>query len=258
MFNIWWFMKIKKEAVYYGTPSQPLSTARSFLAATTVGNYAMFGGGRASGGYFSSVVDAYSNTLVRQTGVSSLTTSRHVLAATTVGSYALFGGGRTGSTTYSDNVNAYDDELVRYTDVASLGAVKSYLTATAVANYALFGGGANITGGNIVYFADVEVYDDMLVKQTGVVPLDVGRYDFAATTVGDSVIFGGGIKYNEVVTNTVDAYDSTLVKQETITSLSAQRRGLAATTVGNYALFGGGENINSTTYYNTVDVYTVS
>ena len=49
----------------------------------------------------SSVVDAYSNTLVRQTGVSSLTTVAFALAATTVGNYALFGGGENiSSTTY--------------------------------------------------------------------------------------------------------------------------------------------------------------
>lgn len=42
----------------------------------------------------------------------------------------------------------------------------------------------------------------------------------------------------------------------TPTPLSAAIWYLAATSVGNYALFGGG--YNSSTYYNTVDAYTVS
>jgi len=59
MFNIWWFMKQKKEAglSYYGT-IDVLSKARGYLAATTVGNYALFGGGYDGSTYFNAV-DVY-------------------------------------------------------------------------------------------------------------------------------------------------------------------------------------------------------
>ena len=56
MFNIWWFMK-KRQISYIGTTASSLSVARFNLAATTVGNYALFGGGHT--GSASNVVDVY-------------------------------------------------------------------------------------------------------------------------------------------------------------------------------------------------------
>ena len=64
-----------------------LSKARDKLAATTVGNYALFGGGSNS-----SIVDAYTTDLVRSTA-TSLSTARSELSSTAIGNYALFGGG---------------------------------------------------------------------------------------------------------------------------------------------------------------------
>ena len=83
------------EMSYYGTIT-PLSQARANLAATTVGDYALFGGGSSS-----SVVDAYNSALARSTP-TGLSQARANLAATTVGRYALFGGGAS-----SDVVDAY-------------------------------------------------------------------------------------------------------------------------------------------------------
>ena len=68
-----------------------MSEARYNIAATTVGNYALFGGGSITNGR-SAVVDAYNTSLVRSTP-TALSEARDILAATTVGNYALFGGG---------------------------------------------------------------------------------------------------------------------------------------------------------------------
>jgi len=57
MFNVWWFMK-KRKVSYVGTTAQPLSVARNYLAAASVGNYALFGGGVGGSGY-RNTVDAY-------------------------------------------------------------------------------------------------------------------------------------------------------------------------------------------------------
>ena len=84
------------------TPTE-LSLARQNLAATTVGNYALFGGG-SSGGDYHSVVDAYDASLTRTTP-TELSEARYGLAATTVGNYALFGGGYNGS--WVNTVDAY-------------------------------------------------------------------------------------------------------------------------------------------------------
>ena len=78
------YRKRSKTLSYYGTVS---GTRRMELAATSVGDYALFGGGNGS-----NVVDAYNTHLIK-TNPSSLASDRYGLAATTVGNYALFGGG---------------------------------------------------------------------------------------------------------------------------------------------------------------------
>ena len=79
-----------------------MSEARCFLNATTVENYALFGGG-----YYGpcSTVDAYNSSLTRST-IIDLSVARRGLAATTVGSYALFGGGYDGSS-YCSTLDYY-------------------------------------------------------------------------------------------------------------------------------------------------------
>ena len=72
------------------TTATPLSEARYALAATTVGNYALFGGGGNN-----STVDAYDTSLTRTTA-TPLSEARYELTATSVGNYALFGGGLSG------------------------------------------------------------------------------------------------------------------------------------------------------------------
>ena len=74
------------ELSYYGIATS-LSKARGDLAATSVGNYALFGGGSDL-----STVDAYDTSLTR-TSPTALSEARSILAATSVGNYALFGGG---------------------------------------------------------------------------------------------------------------------------------------------------------------------
>ena len=73
---------------HYGTVT-PLSRDKSYLAATTVGDYALFGGVDFPS---SNAVDAYARSLTRSTP-SPLSKARSRLAATAVGDYALFGGG---------------------------------------------------------------------------------------------------------------------------------------------------------------------
>ena len=116
------------------TTATPLSVARKDLAATSVGDYALFGGGR--GGSNSSTVDAYNTSLTR-TIPTPLSVARYYLAAASVGNYALFGGG-----SGKDIVDAYNTSLTR-TTATPLSVGRGELVAASVGNYALFGGGAN-------------------------------------------------------------------------------------------------------------------
>ena len=78
----------------------PLSEARAYLTATSVGNYALFGGGDTT----TATVDAYDASLTRTTA-TPLSEARIYLTATSVGNYALFGGGYGDTTTAT--VDAY-------------------------------------------------------------------------------------------------------------------------------------------------------
>jgi len=263
-----------------------LSQARSSLAATTVGNYALFGGGA----YANSTVDAY-NILLTRTTPTALSEGRRTLAATTVGNYALFGGGY--SSNYFSTVDAYNTSLTRTTptelsigrcdmaattvgDYALFGGGAAYntsnttrvdaynnsltrttptelsqglranLAATTVGNYALFGGGARNVS-NPTYYATVDSYNTSLTRTTPT-ELSIGRCYMAATTVGNYALFGGGRGSGYVYYSVVDAYDTSLTRT-TPTGLSQERSNLAATTVGNYALFGGGYGVKVESIY---------
>lgn len=227
------------ELTYYGTVTG-LSVARNALAATTVGNYALFGGGI----YFNTV-DAYDKSLTRTTA-TSLSAARGSLAAVSIGDYALFGGGDSGSTRYS-NVDAYDKSLTR-TAATALSAARTLPAATTVGNYALFNGGYTGTTSTAV-----DAYDKSLTRTIPTVA-SVGRYYHTATNVGNYALFGGGGPSEMAVVN---AYDTFLTR--TIpTELSVSRMVLAATSVGGYALFGGGGRSADTAFYTTVDAYDAS
>ena len=227
-----------------------LSKSRRHLAATTVGNYALFGGGS------NATTDAYNTSLTRTTP-TALSEFREALVATTVGNYALFGGGSVmrmmNGRPYPDlknTVDAYNTSLTRTTPTA-LSVARHRLTATTVGNYALFGSGSNGKS----FQNTVDAYNTSLTRTTPTA-LSVARECLAATTVGNYALFGGGGSISDTNTYaTVDAYNTSLTRT-TPTALSAARKYLAATTVGNYALFGGGDNGKNC--LNTVDVYNTS
>ena len=238
-----------EELKYYGVVTH-LSEGRASLAATTVGGYALFGGGEAGDFVPNTAVDAYTTSLVHSTP-APLSCSRESFAATTVGNYALFGGGDGGA---GGPVDAYTTSLVHST-TASRTEGRSDLAATTVGGYALFGGGSSSR--------TVEAYTESLVLSNAT-SLSSARDGLAATTVGGYALFGGGGDGAAMAEGTVDAYTTSLVRS-TPAPLSEERDDLAATTVGGYALFGGGLYKGSapraSTYISfsgTVDAYTTS
>lgn len=254
--------KIKKAYVGVGGVARPcwgggtltsygaitsLSYTREDLAATTVSNYALFGGGY--NGARKSTVDTYTADLTHSTA-TSLNTARSSLAATTVGDYALFGGGATAGSTYSSVVDAYTANLTHST-ATSLGTARKQLAAVTTGDYAMFAGGYGDNGSLSV----VDIFNKSLTKGVGV-GLSTDRYLLAATTIGDYALFGGGHSDTSGDNSAVlDVYEAASTRL-TPTSLSTGRYRLAATTVGNYALFAGGYNNSS--YYDVVDAYNTS
>lgn len=178
-----------------------LSVARYDLAATTVGDYALFAGGSGS-----SVVDVYDSSFTRNT-IESLRYNRYGLVATTVGNYALFGGGVvTLDTLYME---AYDDSLTKI-EIENLAVAREKgISAITVRNYALFAGGVCNTT-LVTFSAIVESYDDSLVKDF-IEDLSVGREYSASTVIGNYVLFGGGYGKNASSASqwydTIDVYE---------------------------------------------------
>ena len=173
------------EGIYcYGTATN-LSVARYCLAATTVGSYALFGGGSYTN-ISHATVDVYNSSLTRSTATNNLSVGRFDLVATTLGNYALFGGGERRSSDCDSGVYAtvdvYNSSLTK-SAVTNLSVARSNLAATTVGNYALFGGGND--------YATVDAYNSSLTR-SAVTDLSVGRYGLAATTLGNYALFGGG------------------------------------------------------------------
>ena len=92
------------EELIHSTPTA-LSAGRSSLAGASVGNYALFAGGRSGSSSYSDAVDAYDISLTRST-LTGLSVARRNLAGASVGNYALFAGGYDDSDSY-DTVDAY-------------------------------------------------------------------------------------------------------------------------------------------------------
>jgi hypothetical protein len=117
-----------------------LSAARSLLAATSVGNVAIFAGGlfaADSNNVVSNVVDLY-NVVSGTWSTAQLSVARSYLAATSVGNVAIFAGGFGYS--WTDAVDLYNSASGTWS-TAQLSERRFGLAATSVENVAMFAGG---------------------------------------------------------------------------------------------------------------------
>ena len=249
------YTKIAQTTGLVWLTSRKLSSPLQYLSATSIGNYALFGGG-INGSTCSKSVFAY-DASITETKPSELIDERQWLAATSVGNYAIFGGGMRdkSQTSVTSHYETYDTSLTHNGGLnMSLSLARNKLAATSVGNYALFGGGASK---NNIQQKTVDAFDTSLTQTIPTV-LSLGRSKLAATRVGNYALFGGGYNSNGKIT--VDAYDASLTRTNP-TGLSVGRYELAATSIGDYALFGGGQKKStaySDAYESAVDAYDTS
>ena len=250
------------EADKFGTAT-PLSKYRSLLAGTTVGGYALFGGGGDSDAKeVEAIMDAYNASLTRTTA-TSLSVARQELTAITLGDHALFVGGRSGGTAFG-TVDVYDASLTR-TTATELSIARYDSAAAVVGSYALFAGGRGpgIFGGADALSA-VDAYNTSLTRTTAT-PLVDEIWACAGGSVGGYAVFGGGCDLNtdsshiEPIggTGVVQTYDSSLTSSRA-EPLSCKRTGHSAATIGNHLLFAGGYNSTTGKYLSTVESYDAS
>lgn len=243
------------EPSYYGTITS-LSAAKTGLAATSVGDYALFGGGAnhsgstdASATYYSSV-DAYNSSLTKSSA-PAMSYAATGLAAAKAGSHALFGGG----TRYANGafcvttVNVYDASLTKLANLSlshavlnSSGPPTTYFTgcqgvaATTVAGSAIFAGGMYFASGATTTTTTPMTYiNSSLVKSKGT---DCTGEGLSAVTVGNryALFFGGGRKSKFA---TIVAYNLVSSSLEILNS-SVYMSGVGAVAVGDYAVLAGG------------------
>lgn len=238
------------EVQYYGTIT-PLNTTRSGFAASSTGDYALFGGGSAwdsgkGGMTYYTTVNAYNKSLVKSSAPSLV--EARTPSAGRIGSYALFAGGRDSSSYGTMSVDAYDNSLVHYTP-EDLSRLAWSQTSASTKSYALFAAGASagvVSGFD--YESNIDAYDSSLTKTEmsgGLIQKGVG---IASTSLGDKAIFAGGgwstTNYNKRTESVTVVDDSlTVVSPE---NLPSPRTGSIAMSVGEYALIVGGQGGSST------------
>ena len=213
--------------VYFGEIT-PLSQTRGYLAAVTVGNYAIFAGGewyRYTPPYADDT-DIYDNNLSYIKSENMPNSTGH-LAGTTVGDTALIAGGldQWGS---SNKIITYTKDLVRGVYTHHLSDARFDLGATGIGEYALFAGG-NTEKDSKKYSSVVDAFDSTLT-QTTPTPLALAEPCVGAAN-GNYAIFCG--KSNNAK---VSAYDENLTR--TIAAAPSQGQ-FAAARAGNYVVFAG-------------------
>lgn len=234
------------------TTPNPLNSARYNLAATTLNNLVLFGGGQTNPDTASSLVDLYNASTTKLSYTNYLSEARHSLAATSIGNYAIFGGGYSISNgSASNKIDVINSSATNVSVSTSLSIARFGLAATSLGDLAFFAGGRirdNYTDPGRKNIVDI--FDASLTRIRST-ELSAARYDLAATSIGDYVIFGGG-DGGSVGARTVDVFDTSMTRVSTYISLrnfTSNRNGLAATTIGDFALFGGGN------YANDVEAY---
>jgi hypothetical protein len=269
-----------------------LSEPRSGIAATRVGDFALFAGGR-SGSLPSAAVDLFDQR-DGSWSTASLSEARERLVATASGPLAFVAGGRAPGGMSSARVDIYDSRDGSWSS-ASLSVPRHDLAATAVGDLVLFAGGQNQA---FQKFATVDIYN-LVTGRWSVAELTEARTDLAATTaggmalfaggfwstwvdmyvpgngwgthwlwemrggigatsVGDRAIFAGGLDGGFMPTAVVDLFD-VATGSWSVTSLSKARTRVAAVAIGGLAVFAGGWNEHGVPYSPdaTLDLYDV-
>lgn len=220
---------------YHGSNSQDTN-----IAATTVGNYALFAGGGDEDAVETDIVDAYDASLTLTT-VTSLSQPRGGAGAITHNGYAMFAGGLNyseyGDASGSDVVDIYNSSLTLSTNWLSQYMYGQVAAAT-VGNYALFAGqsGEYDTADEVWYeysSCNVEGFDRSLTSVYSQNTFSINARNRDATTIGNYALFVGG--YADGYLSVVEAVDSSLTVVSA-PSLPYQSSDTVAVTLGDYAI----------------------
>ena len=226
--------------------STMMSTARRSLGATTIGNYALFGGGTVSSGS-TKIVDSFNSSLTRENTTALNTARSNPKAITLNNTYAFFVGGNVGyDENYSNGSCSNITDIYTATKTLILPTItlttarKQHALAT-IGNYVLVCGGRN----SLTTLKTVETYNSSLTHSS-TTDLGYAKFWLAATNVGDYALVGGG--YTDTCMASVDAYNSSLTRSSPA-NLYHYRYLLSAGSIDNYAIFFCGNNSSYADFY---------
>ncbi len=221
-----------------------LSIARETMAATSVGNFAIFACGSTINGSSSgatAIVDAYNcgslTEISLRDNIPRIELGTRV-AATSVGNFAIFAGGVAIIST-RDGCYYYDTSLT-LGKAMNLSESKYAMTAATVGDFAIFAGGSKQYNQYAVTDM-IEVYDKGMTKVSVSIKLSQPKMYMAATTLGDYALFAGGCSSPNLLYGVVDCISRSLTKSVVNTSV-VQKVGMAAITLDDYAIFAGGSS----------------
>lgn len=221
------------ELRYYGTATA-LSVGRYKLAATSVGNYALFGGGDEKNK--SKTVDAYNQNLTRTTPSGLKYSGLHI--AESIGNYAVFITNANSTTlgTVKDYMAAYDKSLTLI-DNTYYQKVKgaTYKAISTIGNYALIAGGLTKTAQprSTVYTCNTSLTIGDADN------LSEARCNFCGGKVRGYALFAGGSNGLITFYSVVDAYNSALTRTRAENLSYVNGGDLYTANAGEYALFAG-------------------
>ena len=225
--------------VRYGLLSTQLDVSRTHLAGTSVGNYAIFAGGKTSltsetGVDSTGATDAYDNSLIKIASISDLQSARSHLAASTVNNYALFVGGE-----YTQAADAFNSSLTRVSNVTNLYTAQHDLSGVTVGNYAFFGGG---------HYSDSTVTAYYNGPVTTIrLSLSTPRISVTTAATENHALFAGGTSTSSGTasrTTAVDSFNRSLTNQVQPPLRSSPNNPGSAATLNGQAIFFCDNNIS--------------
>lgn len=238
-----------------------LKSARTYVSATTIGDYALFCGGVSFTTYgddedvsSSANTEAYNASLTRVNS-PNLSREKHSAGAVAIGNYALIAGGNdedSYSSSYQNTVETYDKSLTRGLAESLTGPYEYLNRCGKAGERAIF-----VNRNSKV----VDTYDASLTKTSFTIADNEGQFGpYASVSLGECVVFYNeysiySSKYRE--NNTIEAYDSSCTK--TVLKKIPRKasdydlvKSPAASAVGDYALFAGGHYYDN---WNEGDIY---
>lgn len=211
--------------------------------AGSIGNHAVFAGGR-SGGVDLSTVVAIDSEFLSLTTITPLSVARRLAGSANTKNHLVFCGGVSSQST-SQSVDAYDEDLTLVI-VEDMPYKEGRLQGTRAGNHAVFAG-----GGYYGDSADAFAYDEGL-SFISVAALTEERGFHSAASCKGSAVFAGnaGDRYSDVV----EIYSDELVK--TNRNIPVAKTWVAMASINDLCLIAGGRYDKNGSEYtsNTVDV----